>query len=78
MGTIVSLLNVQGGRGRSEEKGDWERVGANFDGGWGSSARGWNITEFNIVSGLDSGFNNLAGTTAVTTEQYVNQSVGLG
>ena len=68
MGTIVSLLDVQGGGSRSEEEGDWERVGTNFDGGWGSSARGWNITEFNIVSGLDSSFDNLAGTTTVTTE----------
>ena len=66
MGTIVSLLNVQGGRGRSEEKSDWKRVGANFDGGWGSSARGWNITEFDIVSRLDGGSNNLTGTTTVT------------
>jgi len=68
LGAIVLLLNVQGGRGRSEEKGDWERVGADLDGGWGGRAGRWDVTELDVVSGLDGSLDDLAGTAVTAGE----------
>ena len=60
LGAIVSLEHVQVGGGRSEEDVEWDLAGTDFHGGWGNGASGWDITELNLVSGLDGSVDNLA------------------
>ena len=63
-GAIVSLEHIQSGGGGSEEDVERHGTGADFDGGWGNRASGGNITELDVVHGLDGSGND---TTAEST-----------
>ena len=67
LGTIVGLLHVQVGGGRSEENLKWQLVGTDFNGSWLNIGGSVNITELNIVLGLDGSVHNLTTTTTAAT-----------
>ena len=67
LGAIVHLLDVEVGRGRSEENVEWDLASADFDGGWGDGASRWDILELNLVSGLDGSVDDLASATGGAT-----------
>ena len=68
LGAIVILLHVQVGGSGSEEDVQWNKTGADLNGGTLGGSRGWDISELNVVGGLDSGGNDLASSACTTTE----------
>lgn len=78
LGTVVSLLDVEVGRGRSEENLQWHRVGAHLDRGRVDRAARGHIAELNLVTRLDGRWDHLAGAASTALATAVASAHGTG
>ena len=70
------LLNIDQGRGRSENKVHWKNVSWNIDGGWVNVTRRWNIVVLNVMVRDDSSWNNTAMTITATITAAITATDG--